>query len=170
MYFYMQIFIFHTVWGLDVIMKCIILTFGFTSTDSYISEFIINLVQSCPRLRTYDRPVGIRKLVIDHFFLVLSGPAGPNWHKSVLNRVLYPTVSGRFAKRPFYVRSLYRCSQIGIAQNLSGLSEMGSFQIIDIKLFSYKDSDVGNLRTFKYMRDYSGIFHNTWNTIILAMF
>ena len=57
--------------------------------------------------------------------LVLSGPAGPNSHKSGLNRVLYPTVSSRFAKRPSYVRTSHRCSHLGIALNLSGFLEMG---------------------------------------------
>ena len=97
--------------------------------------------------------------------LVLSGPAGPNWHKSGLNRVLYPTVSGRFSKRPSYVRSSHQCSHLGIALNLSGISEMGSLLIIVVKLYSYKDSDVGNIRTIKFFRDYCRPIHNAWNTI-----
>ena len=97
--------------------------------------------------------------------LVLSGPAGPIWHKSGLNRVLYPTFTGRFAKRPSYVQSSHRCSHLGIALNLLGLSEIASFLIIVLKLYSYIESDVGNLRTLKYFRDYCGLFHNTRNTI-----
>ena len=96
---------------------------------------------------------------------VLSGPAGPYWHKSGLNCVLYPTVSGRFSKRPSYVQSSHRCSHLSIALKLSGLSEMGSFLIIVVNLYSYKDSDVGNLRTIKYFRNYCWLFRNTWNTI-----
>ena len=38
---------------------------------------------------------------------------------------------------------------------------MGSFLIIVVKLYSYIDGDVGNLRTFKYFRDYCGLFRNT---------
>ena len=34
--------------------------------------------------------------------------------------------------------------------NLSGVSKIGSFLIVDVKLNRYKDSDVGNLRKFEY--------------------
>ena len=72
-----------------------------------------------------------------------------------------PTVTGRFAKRLYYVHSSHRCSNLGIALNLLGLSEMGSVLIIVVKLYFYTDSDVGNLRTIKYFRDYCRPFRNT---------
>ena len=97
--------------------------------------------------------------------LVLLGPAGPYWRKSGVNRVFKPTISGRFAKRLSYVQSSHRCSHLGIDLNLLGISEMGSFLIIVLNLYSYKDIDVGNLRTIKYFRDYCRPFRNTWNTI-----
>ena len=93
-----------------------------------------------------------------HVPLVLSGPAGPNWHRSGINRVLYPIVTGRFVKRPSCGQSSHRCSHLGIALHLLVILDMRSFLIIVVKLYSYKDSDVGNLQTFKYFRDYVVFF------------
>ena len=42
---------------------------------------------------------------------------------------------------------------------------MGSFIIIVVKLYSYIDSDVGNLRKFKYFHDYLRHLHKAWNLI-----
>ena len=101
------------------------------------------------------------KTNMDYDQLMLSGPAGPYCHESGINRVLYPTVSGRFTKQPFYVKSSHRCSHLGIALNLLGILEMRSLLIIVVKLYSYKESDVGNLRIIKYFRDYCRPFRNT---------
>ena len=51
-----------------------------------------------------------------------------------------------------------------------GPPNMGSLLIIVVKLYSYKDSNVGNLRKIKYFRDYFRPSHKTWNTIELAIF
>ena len=56
---------------------------------------------------------------------------------------------------------LHRCSLLIIPLNLSGFSEMGSFLIIVVKLYSYKDSDVGNLQKFEYFYEY---FRHSCNT------
>ena len=105
---------------------------------------------------------------LNFYTLMLSGPAWPYWRKSGVNRVFKTTISGRFAKRLSYVQSSHRCSHLGIALNLSGLSKMGSFLIIVVKLYSYKESDVRNLRTIKYFRDYSRLFGCSCNCRLSA--
>ena len=77
--------------------------------------------------------------------------------KSVVDQDVLP---GTFAKRPSYIQSSNRCSHLGLALNLLGISDMGSFLVIFVKLYSYKDSDVGNLRTIKYFCDYCRPFRN----------
>ena len=44
------------------------------------------------------------------------------------------------------------------------------FPLIVVKLYSYKDSDVENLRKFGYFYDYLRYSRNAWNTIQLAIF
>ena len=56
------------------------------------------------------------------------------------------------------VQSSDRCSHIGIALNLLGLSDMGSFLIVVLKLSSYNDNYVGNLRTIKYFAIIEDLF------------
>ena len=46
---------------------------------------------------------------------------------------------------------------------------MGSFLTMVVKLYSYKDSDVVNLRKFEYFYDYFGHSRNARNTIYLAI-
>ena len=126
----------------------------------WISAFILHMVlmpEDATRgtmkeftSNTISKPLS--PLVDEHYFFVLfvlvclkvvwqspvmlSGPAGPLGHKSGVNRVFKPTVSGWFAKRLFYVQSSLRCSNLGIALNLLRLSEMGPFLIIVVKLYS----------------------------------
>ena len=86
--------------------------------------------------------------------LVLSSPACLNRHKSGQNRVFYTTISSRFAKQLSYGQSSYQCSLLRIALDLSGLMNMGSFPNIVVKLYSYKEIDVGNIRKIKHFHDY----------------
>ena len=51
-------------------------------------------------------------------------------------------------------QSSHRCSLIIILLNLSGILDMGSFLTIVVKLYSYIDSDVRNLRKYEYFHDY----------------
>ena len=87
--------------------------------------------------------------------LVLSSPAWPNWHKSGQNRVFNTTILSRFLKRLSYQQSYHWCSLLIIDINLSVPPTMGSLVIIVVKLYSYKDSDVGNIQKIKY-------FHDLW--------
>ena len=66
--------------------------------------------------------------------------------QSGINRRFYITISSRFAKQLSYVKNYHRCSHIGIAMELLGHAKMGSFLFIVVRLYSYIDSDVGNLR------------------------
>ena len=99
------------------------------------------------------------------YCVVLSSPAGPNRHKSGVNRLFNTTISDRFAKRLSYVKSSYQCSHLGIALDLLRHRNMGSFLSIVRKLYSYIDSDVRNLRKIKYFRDYFRPSRKTWNMI-----
>ena len=78
--------------------------------------------------------------------LVLSSPAGPNRHKSGVNRLFKTAISSRFSKRLSYVQSFHWCSHIGIALKILVSPKMRSFLTTVVKLYSYIDSDVGNLR------------------------
>ena len=53
-------------------------------------------------------------------------------------------------KRLFYVQISHWYSHLGIAFNLWGTRNMGSFPIIVVKLSRYKDSDVRDLQKIKY--------------------
>ena len=86
--------------------------------------------------------------------LMLSSPAWPNRHKSVIHRLFNTNILIWFSKRMSYVQSSHHCSHIGISLNLSVPLKMGSFLSIVVKLYSYIDFDVGNLRKIKYFRDY----------------
>ena len=97
--------------------------------------------------------------------LVLSSPAWPYWPKSGVNRLSRPPFIVNFSKRPFYGQSSNYWIHLFIALNLSGSSKIGSFLIIVLKLYCYKDSDVGNFRKMKYFRNYFRPSHKTWNTI-----
>ena len=50
----------------------------------------------------------------------------------------------------FYGKNSHQCIILRIALNLLGSSNMGSFLTIVVKLYSYIDSDVGNLQKIKY--------------------
>ena len=75
--------------------------------------------------------------------------------------VFGPLFQVDFGKRPSGGRNSHWYSLLIISLNLSGFSKMGSFLIIVVKLHSYKDSDVRNLRKFEYFYDY---FRHSRNT------
>ena len=75
--------------------------------------------------------------------LLLSSPACPNWYKSA-------TISSQFAEQLSYGQIFHCCSLLRILFNLPVYLIMGSFLIVVVKLYSYKDSDVGNIRKTKY--------------------
>ena len=56
-----------------------------------------------------------------------------------------------------------------IHKNISVLARVGSFQIIVVKLHIYKDSNVGNLRKFRYCNEYFRHLRNAFNTIHIAI-
>ena len=92
--------------------------------------------------------------------LVLSSPARPQRHKTGLNRCFQTTISSRFKKRLSCGKMPHQCIFLRIPLNLSGLPNMGSFLIIVIKLYSYIDNEVGNLRKFEY---FCGFFIHSRN-------
>ena len=83
--------------------------------------------------------------------LVLPSPAWPYWRKSGLNPCFWTIISSQSSKRPCYVRSYHQCILLRISLNLSWISKMGPLPIIFIKLSSYKDSDVGNIRKSNFL-------------------
>ena len=92
---------------------------------------------------------------------MLSIPAGPNRHKSGQNRVFKTIISGQCLKRLSYLKSSHWCNHLEFAQNLLGPQNMGSFILIVLKSYSYRDSDIGNLRKIKYFCDYFRPSHKT---------
>ena len=79
----------------------------------------------------------------------------PKSTQSGQNCVFKATISSRFAKRLSYGTISHWCSLLKIDLNLSEPPKMGSYLIIVIKLYRYKDSDVGNIRKIKYFHDYN---------------
>ena len=65
--------------------------------------------------------------------------------KVVQIAVFKTTVSSRSTKLMFCGQSSHQCSLLRIALNLSDPPNMGSFLIIVVNLYSYKNSDVGNI-------------------------
>ena len=62
-------------------------------------------------------------------------------------------MSGQFTKRPFY-EFFYSYNIIIIPLKLSDLPKTRSFLIIVVKSCSYIDSEVGNLRKYKYFYEF----------------
>ena len=67
---------------------------------------------------------------------------------------LRPPFQVDFAKRLSCGQGFHQCSLLIIALNLSTYPKMGSLLTRLVKIYSYKDSDVGNIRKTKNIHDY----------------
>ena len=79
------------------------------------------------------------------------------------------TISSWFAKRLSHGKRYHQCSLLIIALNLSDPQNVGSLLIIAVKLYSYKDINVWNIRAINYFDNYYRPSRKAWNTIKLAI-